>query len=57
MYKNYENRVKDFIRDMANPSSQVVIKDVTEKIDNCRLELMKMNESKLQKPFVFKGYI
>ena len=55
MYKNYENRVKDFIRDMANPSNQVVITDVTEKIDNCRLELM--NESKLQKPFVFKGYI
>jgi hypothetical protein len=55
MYKNYENRVKDFIRDMANPSSQVVIKDITEKIDNCRLELM--NESKLQKPFVFKGYL
>jgi len=55
MYKNYENRVKDFIVDMANPSSQVVITDVTEKIDNCRLELM--NESKLQKPFVFKGYI
>ena len=55
MYKNYENRVKDFIVDMANPSSQVVITDVTEKIDNCRLELM--NESKLQKPFIFKGYI
>ena len=55
MYKNYETRVKDFIRDMTNPSNQVVIKDVTEKIDNCRLELM--NESKLQKPFVFKGYL
>ena len=55
MYKNYENRVKDFIKDMANPSNQVVITDVTEKIDNCRLELM--NESKLQKPFVFKGYL
>ena len=55
MYKNYENRVKDFIRDMANPSSQVVIKDITEKVDNCRLELM--NESKMQKPFVFKGYL
>ena len=40
---------------MANPSNQVVITDVTEKIENCRLELM--NESKLQKPFVFKGYI
>ena len=55
MYKNYENRVKEFIRDMANPSNQIVIKDITEKVDNCRLELM--NESKLQKPFVFKGYI
>ena len=40
---------------MANPSNQVVITDVTEKIENCSLELM--NESKLQKPFVFKGYI
>jgi len=54
MYKNYEKRVKDFISDMTNPSNQIVITDVTEKIDNCRQELM--NESKMQKPFIFKGY-
>ena len=40
---------------MTNPSNQIVITDVTEKIDNTRLELL--NQSKLQKPFVFKGYI
>ena len=55
MFKNYEKRVKDFITEMANPSSQIVITDVTEKINNCRQELM--NESKMQKPFIFKGYI
>ena len=55
MYKNYEKRVKEFITEMANPSSQIVITDVTEKVNNCRQELM--NESKLQKPFIFKGYI
>ena len=54
MYKNYEKRVKDFISDMSNPSNQIVITDITEKIDNCRQELM--NESKMQKPFIFKGY-
>ena len=55
MYKNYETRVKEFITDMTNPHNQVVITDSTEKIENCRLELM--NESKLQKPFIFKGYL
>ena len=55
MYKNYEKRVKEFITEMANPSSQIVITDITEKVNNCRQELM--NESKLQKPFIFKGYI
>ncbi len=55
MYKNYEKRVKEFISEMANPSSQIVITDITEKVNNCRQELM--NESKLQKPFIFKGYI
>ena len=55
MYKNYEKRVKDFITEMVNPSSQIVIKDITEKVINCRQELM--NESDLQKPFIFKGYI
>ena len=55
MYKNYEKRVKEFITEMTNPSSQVVITDITEKVNNCRQELM--NESKMQKPFIFKGYI
>jgi hypothetical protein len=54
MYKNYEKRVKDFITDMANPSSQIIINDVTEKVENCRQELM--NQSRMQKPFIFKGY-
>ena len=54
MYRNYEKWVKDFISDMTNPSNQIVITDITEKIDNCRQELM--NESKMQKPFIFKGY-
>lgn len=55
MYKNYEKRVKEFITEMTNPSSQIVITDITEKVNNCRQELM--NESKMQKPFIFKGYI
>jgi len=55
MYKNYEKRVKDFITEMTNPSSQIVITDITEKVNNCRQELM--NESQMQKPFIFKGYI
>ena len=54
MYKNYEKRVKEFITEMTNPSSQIVITDITEKVNNCRQELM--NESKMQKPFIFKGY-
>ena len=54
MYKNYEKRVQDFITDMTNPSTQIVITDVTEKVNNCRQELL--NESKMQKPFIFKGY-
>ena len=54
MCKNYEKRVKDFITEMTNPSTQIVITDITEKVNNCRQELM--NESKMQKPFVFKGY-
>ena len=55
MCKNYEKRVKDFITEMTNPSSQIVITDITEKVNNCRQELM--NESQMQKPFIFKGYI
>ena len=55
MCKNYEKRVKDFITEMTNPLSQIVINDITEKVNNCRQELM--NEGKMQKPFIFKGYI
>ena len=55
MCKNYEKRVKDFITEMTNPLSQIVINDITEKVTNCRQELM--NERQMQKPFIFKGYI
>ena len=54
MCKNYEKRVKDFITEMTNPLSQIVINDITEKANNCRQELL--NEGKMQKPFIFKGY-
>ena len=59
MYKNYENRVKDFVLDMTNPHSIIEHKDVTEKITNTRLELMnelfeKYPEKK--RPLVFRGY-
>ena len=59
MYKNYENRVKDFVIDMTNPHSIVKHKDVTEKITNTRVELMnelfEKNPEK-KKPLVFRGY-
>ncbi len=59
MYRNYENRVKDFVLDMTNPLSIIEHKDITEKITNTRLELMnelfeKYPEKK--KPLVFRGY-
>ena len=60
MYRNYENRVKDFILDMTNPHSKIQHKDITEKITNTRLETMnelfKKNPEK-KKPLVFRGYI
>ena len=60
MYRNYENRVKDFILDMTNPRSKIQHKDITEKITNTRLETMnelfKKNPEK-KKPLVFRGYI
>ena len=40
MYRNYENRVKDFVIDMTNPHSMIEHKDITEKITNTRVELM-----------------
>ena len=55
IYKNYENRVKEFITEMANPEYQIVVKDISSKITNPREEMMK--DTKLRKPFIFKGYI
>ena len=55
MYKNYENRVKEFISDMTIPDHQVKITDVSEKINNTREETLKQFSNK--KPFIFKGYI
>ena len=55
MYKNYEARVKEFITEMTNPSSKIVLTDLSEKIDNTRTERLKQNS--LKKPFVFKGYL
>ena len=56
MYKNYENRVKNFITDMLNPDTKIIIKDITEKIETSRSKLMSESPS-TKKPFVFKGYI
>ena len=59
MYKNYENRVKDFVIDMTNPHSIIEHKDVTEKITNTRLELMNELYDKFpekKRPLVFRGY-
>ena len=54
MYKNYENRVKDFIIDMNNPETKIEIKDYEGRINNPKTEMSKDKE--LQKPFIFKGY-
>lgn len=54
MYKNYENRVKEFIIDMNNPETKIEIKDYKERINNPKTEMSK--EKELQKPFIFKGY-
>ena len=59
MYKNYENRVKDFVLDMTNPNSIVEHKDITEKITNTRAELMNelfSSNPEKRKPLVFRGY-
>ena len=60
MYRNYENRVKDFVLDMTNPHSMIEYKDVTEKITNTRVELMNelfANNPEKKRPLVFRGYI
>ena len=54
MCQNYEKRVKDFILEMSNPSTKIEIKDVTERVDNPKVDLIKTKE--IQKPFIFKGY-
>ena len=59
MYKNYENRVKDFVLDMTNPNLKIEYKDVTEKVTNTRVELMNelfANYPEKKKPLVFRGY-
>ena len=60
MYRNYENRVKDFVIDMTNPHSMIEHKDITEKITNTRVELMNelfANNPEKKRPLVFRGYI
>ena len=52
MYKNYENRVKNFILDMTNPESKIVIKDITNNKNNSFKKILFKNK----KPFIFKGY-
>ena len=54
MYKNYENRVKDFILDMNNPDTKIEIKEYEERINNPKTEMYE--EKEIKKPFIFKGY-
>ena len=39
---------------MSNPEHQIVIKDITTKVNNPRVDLMK--DEVIRKPFIFKGY-
>lgn len=39
---------------MSNPDHQIVVKDITTKVNNPRAELMK--DEVIRKPFIFKGY-
>ena len=60
MYRNYENRVKEFVLDMTNPHSIIQHKDITEKITNTREELMNeqfADNPEKKRPLVFRGYI
>ena len=54
MYKNYENRVKNFIIEMNDPETKIEIKNYEERINNPKTDLLK--EKEIQKPFIFKGY-
>ena len=60
MYRNYENRVKEFVLDMTNPHSIIELKDITEKITNTREELINeqfADNPEKKRPLVFRGYI
>lgn len=39
---------------MSNPDHQIVVKDITTKVNNPRADLMK--DEAIRKPFIFKGY-
>ena len=39
---------------MSNPEHQIVVKDITTKVNNPRVDLMK--DEVIRKPFIFKGY-
>ena len=54
MYKNYENRVKNFIIEMNDPETKIEIKEYEERINNPKTDMSK--EREIQKPFIFKGY-
>ena len=54
MYKNYENRVKNFILDMTNPDTKIIINDLTKNMNKSPKE--SFYEIKNRKPFIFKGY-
>ena len=53
MYQNYEKRVKNFIMDMTNPESQIVINDITKNKNISPKDIVDIGN---KKPFIFKGY-
>ena len=59
MYRNYENRVKEFVIDMTNPESIIEHKDITEKVTNTRVEFINeqfANNPEKNRPLIFRGY-
>ena len=54
MYKNYESRVKNFIIDMTNPRTKIIINDLSKNMNKSPKE--SSYEIKNKKPFIFKGY-
>ena len=55
MYKNYENRVINFIEDMADPETQIIINNFNKKIETSRSLLMSETPT-FYKTFINKGY-